>query len=39
LALLDHLIAQGFADASLKDFLTTCQDVPDLTSALRAALS
>ena len=39
LALLNHLIAQGFADASLKDFLTTCQDVPDLTSALRAALS
>ncbi|HAV08990.1 MAG TPA: TIGR00730 family Rossman fold protein [Rhodobacteraceae bacterium] len=39
IALMDHLIAQGFADASLKDFVTLCADVPSLEEALRVALS
>lgn len=39
LALLDHIIAEGFADASVKNYFTTLPDVPALTEALRAALS
>lgn len=39
LALLDHVIAEGFADASLRDFVTAHASVADLTAALRAALS
>ena len=39
LGLLDHVIAQGFADASLRDFVTAYPSVPALTDALRAALS
>ncbi len=37
--LVDHVIAHGFADASLRDFVHVVQDVPALTAALRAALS
>jgi uncharacterized protein (TIGR00730 family) len=39
LALLDHIIAEGFANASVKSHFTTVADVPALTEALRAALS
>ena len=39
LALLDHIIAEGFADASVKNYFTTLPDVPALTEALRDALS
>ena len=39
IALLDHIIAEGFADASVKNYFTTLPDVPALTEALRAALS
>lgn len=37
--LMDHVIDQGFADASLKDFMQTVDNVQDLMIALRAALS
>lgn len=37
--LLDHVIAEGFADASLKGFVTLCDDVQGLARSLRAALS
>ena len=37
--LVDHVIEQGFADPSLRDFIRVVQDVPTLTDALRAALS
>lgn len=36
--LIDHVIAQGFADASLADFVTFAPDVADLAPRLRAAL-
>lgn len=39
LGLLDHVIAQGFADASLRDFVRAYASVDDLTDGLRAALS
>lgn len=39
LALLDHIIAEGFADASIKGYFSTIPDVPALTNALRAALA
>lgn len=39
LALLDHVIDQGFADASLRDFVSTYASVDELADALRAALS
>lgn len=39
LALLDHIIAEGFADASVKNYFATLPDVPALTEALRDALS
>lgn len=39
IGLLDHIIAQGFADPSMKGYFTALPDVPALTSALRAALS
>lgn len=39
IALIDHVIGQGFADASLKDYLTVVPDVPALASRLDAALS
>lgn len=37
--LIDHVIDQGFAEPSLRDFIRVVQDVPTLTAALRAALS
>ncbi len=36
LALMDHIVAQGFADPSLLEFVQTVDDVPDLMAALRA---
>ncbi|MGA1233824.1 MAG: TIGR00730 family Rossman fold protein, partial [Lutimaribacter sp.] len=38
-ALLDHVIAQGFAKPSLRDYVHVVGDVPALGTALRAALS
>jgi predicted Rossmann-fold nucleotide-binding protein len=38
-ALLDHVIAQGFAAPSLRDYVHVVGDVPALGAALRAALS
>jgi len=38
IGLLDHIIAEGFAEDSLKTYLTVVDDVPALTRALRAAL-
>jgi uncharacterized protein (TIGR00730 family) len=37
LALMDQIIDQGFADASLRDFLTVVPDVDTLTTDLAAA--
>jgi len=37
--LLDHVIAEGFADASLRRLVTTCGTVQELCASLRAALS
>ncbi|MET4128129.1 TIGR00730 family Rossman fold protein [Roseovarius sp. MBR-6] len=37
--LIDHVIAQGFADESLKTFVQSIDTVQDLNTALRAALS
>lgn len=39
LALADHVIAQGFAESSMRDFYTAAPDVASLAAALRAALS
>ncbi|MDE3029443.1 MAG: TIGR00730 family Rossman fold protein [Paracoccaceae bacterium] len=39
LALVDHVISQGFAEATMRDYITTVPDVPALALALRAALS
>lgn len=39
IALIDHVIAQGFADASAKAHFSVAADVAELTTALRAALS
>ena len=39
IALLDHIIANGFADASMKTYFTAVPDVSALTTGLRAALS
>lgn len=38
-ALIDHVIDAGFADASLRDFVTVADSVQDLAESLRAALS
>ena len=38
-ALIEHVIAQGFADPSLAGFITVVDDVAALTRALRAARS
>ncbi|WP_050929956.1 TIGR00730 family Rossman fold protein [Aestuariivita boseongensis] len=35
IGLIDHVIDQGFADPSLKDFVTVCADVADTTAFLR----
>ena len=37
--LLDHVITEGFADGSLKDYLRCLPGVPELSVALRSALS
>nr|WP_206295734.1 TIGR00730 family Rossman fold protein [Pseudohalocynthiibacter aestuariivivens] len=37
--LIDHIIAEGFADPSLREFYTSVPDVDALFAALRAALS
>ncbi|MFC2967808.1 LOG family protein [Acidimangrovimonas pyrenivorans] len=37
--LIDHVIAEGFADATLRDYVTLIPDVAALAAALRAALS
>ena len=39
MALIEHVIAQGFADPSLAGFITVVDDVEALTLALRAARS
>ncbi|MDE0589942.1 TIGR00730 family Rossman fold protein [Halocynthiibacter sp. C4] len=39
LALMDHIIDQGFADASLRDFIQEVGTVSDLRAALRKDLS
>jgi uncharacterized protein (TIGR00730 family) len=39
IALLDHIISEGFADVSVKGYFTAIDDVPSLTTALRAALA
>lgn len=39
IALIDHVIAEGFADASLKPYITPVSEVDALAKALRAALS
>jgi uncharacterized protein (TIGR00730 family) len=39
IALLDHIIAQGFADESLRDYFSVVPDVPTLAASLRAALA
>lgn len=37
--MMQHVVAQGFADDSLNGFYQLCPDVPALTAALREALS
>ncbi|MCK0143356.1 TIGR00730 family Rossman fold protein [Aliiroseovarius sp. F20344] len=39
IALLDHVIAQGFAEDSLKEFVSVVDDVDQAVETLRAALS
>lgn len=39
LALLDHTIAQGFAEPTMRSYFTTVPDVPTLEARLRSALS
>ncbi|WP_281843085.1 TIGR00730 family Rossman fold protein [Sinisalibacter aestuarii] len=39
IGLVDHVIAQGFAEASLKGYMAVVPDVPTLAASLRAALS
>ena len=39
IALLDHIVAQGFADGSVHDHYTAVPDIAALESALRATLS
>ena len=39
LALIDQIIAEGFADPSLRDYITVVADVAALETTLRAALS
>ncbi|GAA6178608.1 TIGR00730 family Rossman fold protein [Shimia sp. NS0008-38b] len=34
IGLVDHVIAQGFADPTLKDFITVATDVPELVTVL-----
>ncbi|MGG7644079.1 TIGR00730 family Rossman fold protein [Rhodovulum sp. YNF3179] len=37
--LIDHILAEGFADQSFRDFMTVVPDVPALTAALERDLS
>ena len=39
IALMDHIIAEGFADPSLKTLFTVCTSVDETTDYLRGALS
>ena len=39
LAVIDQIIGEGFADATLKSYITVVPDVPALEAALRAVLS
>ncbi|MEQ8876985.1 MAG: TIGR00730 family Rossman fold protein [Phycisphaerales bacterium] len=39
IGLIDHVIAEGFADESIRGFITVCDDVQTLGGTLRAALS
>jgi uncharacterized protein (TIGR00730 family) len=39
LGLVDQVIAQGFAEATMRDYFTAVPDVPSLTAALRSDLS
>jgi len=39
IALLDHVIEQGFADTTLRDYFAVVDSVPALTNALRSTLS
>jgi uncharacterized protein (TIGR00730 family) len=39
LTMIDHVIEQGFADASLREFITVCEDDQALERALRTALA
>ena len=39
IALIDHVIDQGFAESSLKDYVSVVADVETLTDSLRDALS
>lgn len=39
IGLMDHIIAQGFADASLKNFVSVITDVPNLITDISARLS
>ncbi|MCZ7676018.1 MAG: TIGR00730 family Rossman fold protein [Roseovarius sp.] len=38
-ALIDHVITEGFADAGLRDYVTVCGTVAELRASLRAAFS
>ena len=38
-ALLDHIVDQGFADPSVRGLFQVVSDIPMLETALRAALS
>ncbi len=38
IALMDHIVAQGFADESVKDFIHIADDVPAAKTALKTAL-
>ncbi|GHE00369.1 decarboxylase [Defluviimonas sp. 20V17] len=39
MGLIDHVIAEGFADPGIRDYVTLIPDIPALAAALRAALS
>ena len=39
ITLIDHMIAEGFADASLRDYTTVIDDVPALTAVLASGFS
>ena len=39
MALVDHVIEQGFASPSLKDYFSVVEDVPAIVDALRSALN